>query len=63
MSDRLETADWGDVVDIESIDCEDSYPRHLNAWLRLRDGREALWTFELGDPPGQDQRVRVIEET
>jgi hypothetical protein len=51
--------DWDDVETIESIGtAEDG--RTIYAWLRLRDGRGALWQFELGKPPGQPQRATVI---
>lgn len=57
---ELETADPRDVVDVDSIDmAEDG--RTVYMWLRLADGRAALWDFKLGAPPGQDQRIRIVE--
>jgi hypothetical protein len=59
VNDAEEYADLGDVVDIESLDVELG-GRVFYAWLRLRDGRGALWEFDLRAPPHQKQPLRII---
>lgn len=55
-------ANWDDVVEIESIDFELSRGNVIcYAWCRLHDGRDALWEYDLRLPPGQDQRLMIIQ--
>ena len=56
----VEVAEWAQVSDVDSIDTSED-GRGVYMWLRLADGRGAHWQFEFGLPPGQDQRIRVIE--
>ena len=48
------------VVDIESIDTQDD-GRGTYAWLRLADGRGALWTYDPALPVGQAQSLNVVD--
>lgn len=46
---------------IESIDFEIACEGPLfYCWLRLADGRAALWELALATPPGEGQRLRVV---
>ena len=49
-----------DVADVESIGTEEA-GRVLYAWLRLHDGRGALFEWDLRAPLGQQQRLTVVE--
>lgn len=51
-------ATLADVADIEASGFECGY---FYVWARLANGACALWDYQLGAPPGQDQRLRVIE--
>jgi hypothetical protein len=52
---------YASVDDIAAFEATGCVQGVFYAWLRLRDGRAALWDFQLGAVPGsQDQRLRVI---
>lgn len=48
------------TCDLESVGVE-SGGREYYAWLRLADGSGALWQLDIRQPPGQMQRLAVIE--
>lgn len=47
------------VVNTKVSFCEDQ--RTIHVWQTMADGRQRLSRFTLGEPPGQDQRPRVVE--
>ena len=49
-----------ELADVESLDFERG-GREVYSWVRLPDGRGALWRWVLAAPPGRAQTLRFIE--
>lgn len=49
-----------DVLEVDSFGPLDRPECGFFAWVRLTDGREALWTLDLAAQPGCMQRAGVL---
>jgi len=46
-----------EIAEVESIDVQNGFPCQLTAQLILTDGRSALWSYDIAQPPGRGQTI------